>query len=265
MNQQTETTGAKFERLVEIMAKLRAPDGCPWDQEQTHKSLKKYLIEEAYELLESIDDKDDTAIAEECGDVLLQVVFHAQMAHDENRFNINDVIDSINNKLIRRHPHVFGDREAYNADEVLRNWEADKQKEKPHRESALDGIPKALPALMRAYQLQKKAARVGFDWEHTGQVLDKVEEEIKELRQALGEKDPDKIHEEMGDLFFALVNVARFVNVDSEEALQFTNHKFVKRFQYIEQKLKIRGKTPEDSTLEEMDALWEEAKQAVYL
>lgn len=265
MNEANQSTGNKFEHLVSIMAKLRAPDGCPWDQEQTHESLKKFLIEEAYELLESIDDQDDAAIAEECGDVLLQVVFHAQLASEEKRFSIDDVIDSISNKLINRHPHVFGDREAHDAEEVLRNWEADKQKEKPERNSVLDGIPKAMPALMRAHQLQKKAARVGFDWDQTEEALDKVEEEIREVRQALEEKNQEKVHEEMGDLFFALVNVARFLDIHSEEALQSTNHKFMKRFHYIEQELKKRGKTPEESNLEEMDALWEEAKTAVNL
>ncbi len=265
MNQETSQTGKKFEHLVQIMARLRAPDGCPWDQEQSHESLKKYLIEEAYELLESIDGKDDAAMTEECGDVLLQVVFHAQIAKDEGRFTIDDVIDSISNKLVRRHPHVFGDREAHDAEEVLRNWEADKQKEKPERNSVLDGIPKAMPALMRAHQLQKKAARVGFDWDHTEDVLDKIEEEIQEVREAIKENKPEKVHDEMGDLFFALVNLARFLDIYSEEALQSTNHKFTQRFQYIEQKLKEQGKKPEDSNLEEMDKLWEEAKKEVRL
>jgi tetrapyrrole methylase family protein/MazG family protein len=252
--------GEKFQELVQIMARLRAPEGCPWDREQTHQKLKKYLIEEAYELLEAIDDCDDAAIAEECGDVLLQVVFHAQIAEEENRFDIDDVLTTINEKLIRRHPHVFGDRAAHTADEVLRNWEADKQKEKPERESILDGIPRHFPALMRAEKMQKKAAKVGFDWERIEQVLDKFEEEWREFRQAYKDENPEEIRAEMGDLFFALVNVARYVDVESEEALHQTNHKFERRFKYIENKLKEQNRTLEESNLEEMDGLWDEAK-----
>lgn len=251
----------KFRELVEIMARLRAPDGCPWDREQTHASLKKYLIEEAYEMLESIDEGDDAALAEECGDVLLQVVFHAQIAAEEGRFAIADVLDAINGKLIRRHPHVFGDRDAATADEVLRNWDADKRKEKPERESILDGVPGALPALLRARQLQAKASRVGFDWERVDEVFDKLEEECRELRQARAEGRAETMREELGDMLFALVNVARYLDVDPEEALQQTNRKFIRRFNYIEKRLKARGRAPDESTLEEMDALWDEAKR----
>jgi tetrapyrrole methylase family protein/MazG family protein len=255
-----EKVGRKFVELTQIMAKLRSPAGCPWDREQTHEKLKKYLIEEAYELLEAIDDQDDLAMAEESGDVLLQVVFHAQLAEEENRFNIEDVLNAINEKLIRRHPHVFGDRAAKTADEVLRNWEADKLKEKPERESLLDGVPKHLPALMRAEKLQKKAAKAGFDWERIEQVMEKFEEEWGEFRHAFKSQRKREIEAELGDLFFALVNVARYVHVDPEEALTLTNHKFLRRFQHIEQKLREQNKTPAESTLAEMDALWDEAK-----
>ncbi len=255
-----ETIGQKFEKLVTIMERLRAPDGCPWDREQNHQTLKKYLIEESYELLEAIDDNDSAAITEECGDVLLQVVFHAQMAREEGRFDISHVIDSISNKLIRRHPHVFGDREAHNADEVLTNWEADKLKEKAERQSVLDGIAKNLPALLEADQIQKKVRRVGFDWETVDEVFDKVEEEWKELRHAREGMNNKEIEEELGDLLFAIANIARYLKIDPEVALKRANRKFQQRFRFIEEELKKRNKTPEESDIHEMDALWEEAK-----
>lgn len=256
-----ELIANKFIELVDIMAALRGENGCPWDIEQTHASLKKYLIEEAYELLDSIDEADDNAMTEECGDVLLQVVFHAQMASEENRFDILDVIESICDKLVRRHPHVFGDRDAANAEEVLRNWERDKQQEKPERESILSGIPRGLPALMQAGEIQKKVRRVGFDWENADEMLDKVEEEWREFREARKSKDPNKIKEEFGDILFAMVNVARYVEVDPEDALRKTNQKFMRRFLHIETEVKKQNKTLEQATLFEMDALWEEAKQ----
>lgn len=256
-----EAIAEKFLHLVDIMAALRGENGCPWDIEQTHSSLKKYLIEEAYELLDSIDQADDEGMTEECGDVLLQVIFHAQMASEEGRFDILDVIESICNKLVRRHPHVFGDREAADAEEVLRNWEADKRKEKPERQSILSGIPRGLPALMQASEIQKKVRKVGFDWDNADDMLDKVEEEWREFREARESKDPAKIKEELGDLFFAMVNVARYAEVDPEDALRKTNEKFMRRFLHIETKLKKQNKTLEQATLFEMDALWEEAKR----
>lgn len=255
-----EAIAEKFLHLVDIMAALRGENGCPWDIEQTHSSLKKYLIEEAYELLDSIDQADDKGMTEECGDVLLQVVFHAQMASEEGRFDILDVIESICNKLVRRHPHVFGDREAADAEEVLRNWEADKQKEKPERQSILSGIPRGLPALMQASEIQKKVRKVGFDWDNVDDMLDKVEEEWREFREARESKDPAKIKEELGDLFFAMVNVARYAEVDPEDALHKTNQKFMRRFLHIETEVKKQNKSLEQATLFEMDALWEEAK-----
>ncbi len=251
----------QFLKLVEIMARLRSEGGCPWDREQTHRTLKKYMIEEAYELVETIDDQDDRALVEECGDVLLQVVFHARIGEEEQRFTILDVLQTICDKLISRHPHVFGDRNAHTADEVLRNWEQDKKKEKPERQSILDGIPKTLPALMQAYQIQERASRVGFDWEKIDEMLDKFEEEWNEFRTARKEASQKEVEEEFGDLLFALVNVSRYIHTDPEEALIRTNQKFKKRFYYIERKLKEKNQSLEKSTLEEMDALWEEAKQ----
>lgn len=261
MSDRIEAIARKFAELVKIMERLRAPEGCPWDREQTHESLKKYLIEEAYELLEAIDKKNDAAMAEECGDVLLQVVFHAQMASEEGRFDIYDVVELICDKLIRRHPHVFGDRAAHSAEEVLRNWNADKKKEKPERESILDGLPNGLPALMMAEQMQGRASKVGFDWEKIDEVFAKFEEEWREFREAHAEHSPDEVRAEFGDLLFALVNVARYVDVDAEQALSQTNQKFQRRFRYIEQNLKAANKSLEDSTLAEMDALWDEAKK----
>ena len=261
MSEAKDRIAEKFLELVEIMARLRAPGGCPWDIKQTHATLKKYMIEEAYELVESIDQGDEKALVEECGDVLLQVVFHAQMASEANHFNILDVLETLCNKLVSRHPHVFGDRSAHTAEEVLRNWEADKQREKPERESILDGIPATLPALMQAHDIQGKASRVGFDWNRVEEVFDKFEEEWREFREACAQNRREQIEAEMGDLFFALVNLARYQQVDAEQALRKTNRKFKERFQFIEQALKEKNSSPRESTLAEMDALWEEAKQ----
>jgi len=251
----------KFLELVEIMARLRSPDGCPWDNEQTHESLKRFLIEEAYELAESIDEQDDPAMIEECGDVLLQVVFHARIAEETRRFSILDVLDKICDKLIRRHPHVFGDRTADTAEEVLRNWEFDKRKEKPERKSILEGIPKNLPALMQAHRIQERVSKVGFDWKRIEEVYEKFEEEWREFREAHSKEHRQRLEEELGDVFFALVNIARYIDVDPEQALSRTNRKFRRRFQYIEESLQKRDRALEESTLEEMDALWDEAKK----
>ncbi len=251
----------KFLELIHIMSRLRAPDGCPWDREQTHLSLKKYLIEEAYELLDSVDAHDDKAMIEECGDVLLQVVFHAQIAEEEGRFSIFDILQVLCEKLIRRHPHVFGDRVTHTAEEVLRNWESDKKREKPERKSILEGIPKSLPALMQAHQIQDRASRVGFDWERIEQVYEKFEEEWEEFREAQTECHRQHVEEELGDLFFALVNIARYIHVDPEQALSKTNQKFMRRFLYIEQEIGNRNQSLEEVPLDEMDRLWEEAKK----
>ena len=218
------------------------------------------MIEEAYELVESVDEGDDKALAEECGDVLLQVVFHACVAEEDNRFDILDVLNSICDKLLRRHPHVFGDRDAPTADEVLRNWEADKKKEKPHRKSILDGVALSLPALMHAYQIQDRASRVGFDWNRIEEVFDKFEEEWREFRHAKSNENHERVEDEFGDLLFALVNLARYLDIDPEQALSRTNKKFKRRFHHIESTMEKNDRSLDEASLEEMDALWEEAK-----
>ena len=245
-----------FEDLKEIMKELRQK--CPWDRKQTHESLKKYLLEEAYEVIDAIELKDWQALKEELGDLLLQPIFHARIAEEEGKFNIDDVVDHLCRKLIERHPHVFGEEKAQSAEEVLKNWEKRKSEK---RSSVLEGVPKAMPALMRAEKLQKKASKVGFDWSDISQVEEKVKEEWNEFWQALKEGDREKIEHEFGDLLFALVNLARFLKIDPEEALQKANERFIKRFSYIEQKVKESGKRWEDFTLEELDRLWEEAKK----
>ncbi|MFC0190379.1 nucleoside triphosphate pyrophosphohydrolase [Fictibacillus aquaticus] len=249
-----------FDFLRGVIAALRAPGGCPWDQKQTHSSLKKYLIEEAYEVLEAIDEEDDDHLAEELGDVLLQVLLHAQIGEEEGYFSIDDVIENTASKMIRRHPHVFGTADAKDADEVLANWEEIKKQEKGKetRESLLDGISKGLPSLMKAFSLQKKAAKVGFDWPDEQPVWDKISEELQEFKEAASD---DERLKEMGDILFAVVNLARFNGIDPEEALQATNRKFFNRFRFIENELEKAGKTPEDSDLQEMDDLWNKAKE----
>ena len=245
-----------FEDLKGIMKELRQK--CPWDRKQTHESLKKYLLEEAYEVIDAIERKDWQALKEELGDLLLQPIFHARIAEEEGKFNIDDVVDHLCRKLIERHPHVFGEEKAQSAEEVLKNWEKRKIEK---RSSVLEGVPKAMPALMRAEKLQRKASKVGFDWSDISQVEEKVKEEWNEFWQALKEGDREKIEHEFGDLLFALVNLARFLKIDPEEALQKANERFIKRFSYIEQKVKESGRRWEDFTLEELDRLWEEAKK----
>lgn len=251
-----------FEELCRIMHRLRAPGGCPWDREQTHSSLVKYLIEESYEVAEAVEAGDDEELAEELGDLLLQVLFHAEIAEEENRFNILDVIEAISAKMIRRHPHVFGDSEVEDSAEVLRRWEAIKREERGEESTYLHGIPNQLPALLKAQRYQSRAAQVGFDWNDIGQVFEKVREEVLELGNANREGTADKIEEEFGDLLFALVNWARFKGIDAEEALQRCNRKFKRRFEHIEKSLIDRGSSLEAAPLDEMDALWEEAKTA---
>ncbi len=242
-----------FEDLLKVMEELR--EKCPWDRKQTHKSLKKYLIEEAYEVLDAIDSKDDEKLKEELGDLLLQPVFHAQIAKERGSFDIKDVIDTLVEKLIERHPHVFGDADA---EEVLKNWD---RKKKEKRESIFDGIPKHLPALMRSQKLQDRASQVGFDFTDISQVFEKIEEEIAELKESLEENDRENIRHEIGDILTAVVELARFVGVDAETALQEANDRFVRRFGYIEKKAKEMGKDLEEMSLEEMDKLWEEGKR----
>lgn len=249
-----------FARLVEIMEKLRGPKGCPWDKAQKREDLKTYLLEETYEVLDAINEKSNEKLKEELGDLLLQIVFHAQIAKEEKKFDIEDVCKEINKKLIRRHPHVFSDVKAKTPEIVLKNWEKIKKGEKKGK-SALEGIPKIFPALLKAYRLQEKAGRVGFDWEETRQVEKKVKEELRELQEAIKDGEKQKIREELGDLLFAIVNLSRFLKIDPEDALQSANEKFIRRFKSIEKKASASGKELHGMTLAEMDALWEEAKK----
>jgi tetrapyrrole methylase family protein / MazG family protein len=253
----------QFYKLREIISELRGPNGCPWDKEQTHESLKKYLIEETFEVVDAINREDDEHLVEELGDVLLQVMLHAQIGEDNGYFSIDDVIENISNKMVRRHPHVFSSETAANADEVVSLWEDIKRKEKETTEqSLLDGVGYHIPNLIRAYELQKKAAKVGFDWEDIGPALAKVHEELDELKEELSNSDNhDFIMNEYGDILFALVNVARFLKIQPEEALFAANEKFKRRFQYIEEAVKNSGRSFESFTLEELDQFWNEAKE----
>jgi tetrapyrrole methylase family protein / MazG family protein len=251
----------KFQKLVDIMAKLRSENGCAWDKVQTHETLKPYLIEEAYEVIEAIDEKDPSKLKEELGDLLIQVVFHAQVARDAGQFDINDVIERICAKMISRHPHVFGDAKFDTPEAVVRQWHERKKEEGKLRDSALEGVPRELPGLLRAHRLQSRAAKVGFDWEKTEDIFDKLEEELNEFREAFGKKSVNEIEEELGDLFFVLVNISRSVGVNAEEALRKTISKFISRFRYIEMKAAEEGRRLEDMSLEEMDSIWDEAKR----
>ena len=287
------TTGKRFEQAVSIMARLRAPGGCPWDREQTFDSIKPYTLEEAYEVLEAIDNRDWSELVGELGDLLLQVLFYAQMAQEQGSFSIDDVLDRLSRKLVDRHPHVFGEGKAETASEVLRNWEALKAEEKKRRlesgggkaaiqqepsESVLAGVSSAMPALLEAHKLSSRAAHVGFDWSEIAGLLEKLEEEIQELKQHLNElPEPIKkarpgastvrdslrgrIEGELGDVFFVLVNLARFLSLDPESALKKTNRKFRRRFQWMERQLGDRGRSPHQATAEELESLWQQAKR----
>jgi MazG family protein len=259
------TTGEKFSKLVEIMARLRAPGGCPWDRTQTFDTIKPYTLEETYEVLDAIDRRAWNELAEELGDFMLQAVFYAQMAAEENLFRIDDALDAINQKLVRRHPHVFGEQSAETPGDVMRIWGTVKAEEKKDRGREEDGllasVPRALPALVEAQQISSRAAGAGFDWENPEQVLDKLHEELAEFAEARRLSSHDQLEDEMGDLLFVLVNLARWVKVDPEQALRRTNAKFRRRFEYVERKLAERGKKPRDSNIGEMEALWQEAKQ----
>jgi MazG family protein len=261
--------GESFTRLVEIISTLRAPGGCPWDREQTHESLKPMMLEEAYEVVEAIDEGDDDELKGELGDLLLQVVFHSQIAAEENRFDVDDVVDRVTSKMINRHPHVFGEEKAETSTEVLRNWEAIKEAELAakgqgdEQRSMLDSVSTKLPAVMEAFQMTTKVARVDFDWPDVASVLEKLDEEVHELKEAIASEraDHQEIAGEVGDLLFVAVNVARLLGIDPESALKSSNRKFRRRFRYIEDRLREQGRKPADSNHIEMDALWDEAKQ----
>jgi len=290
------STGERFERAVSIMAKLRAPGGCPWDREQSFDSIKPYTLEETYEVLEAIDNRDWDELPGELGDLLLQVLFYSQMAGEENRFSIDDVLDRLSNKLVDRHPHVFGDVTAETSAEVLRNWEAIKAEEKKKRleagggkaapeqkpESVLAGVSSGIPALLEAHKLSSRAAHVGFDWPEIAGLFDKLQEETTELKEELkhlpmsvrpavggvaGSGKPQipqefrhRLEEELGDLFFVLVNIARYLSLDSESALKKANRKFKRRFQWMEAQLSMSGRTPQQATMDELESLWQQAK-----
>jgi len=249
-----------FQELLKIMGALRSEKGCPWDKEQTRESLKPFIVEEAYELIEAIDESDPEKIKEELGDLLFQIVFQCQIAKENNEFKVSDVIEKISKKMIARHPHVFGKANYKTADEVLLHWEEQKKLEGKMRESILEGIPKTLPSLLRAHRLQKRAAGVGFDWEKVEDVLKKLDEELKEFKEALKTKRQDEIEDELGDIFFMLVNISRFIGVNPEDALRKTISKFIHRFRYIEMNAAEQGKKLSDMTLNEMDSLWDESK-----
>jgi MazG family protein len=295
------STGERFERAVSIMAQLRGPGGCPWDREQTFDTIKPYTLEEAYEVIEAIDARDWPELTGELGDLLLQVLFYSQMAAEERRFSIDDVLDRLSNKLIDRHPHVFGDVKTDTSGEVLRNWQALKAEEKKkrqvvegtggtpakdgHPESVLHGISSAMPSLMAAYKISSRAAQVGFDWPDVEALFDKLREETEELRKNLeeypepgprpvaasstvsargmkvGEGLQARLEDEVGDLLFVLVNLARYLAVDPESALRKTNRKFRRRFEYLEDKLREQGRKPSDASLDEMELLWQQSKQ----
>jgi tetrapyrrole methylase family protein / MazG family protein len=271
-----ESAGLWFERLVKLQARLRAPGGCPWDIEQNHLTLRTYLIEEAYEVLEALESRDDTRFAEELGDLLLQVVFHAQIASEQKRFTAADVVREIHQKMVRRHPHVFGENRAKDATEVLKNWEQSKAEERHAKgigkgapasgelgkapASLLDGVSHTLPAVMQGFQLTRRASRIGFDWESVAGVLEKVQEELSELRVAQATRSTQQIEDELGDVLFAVVNLARFLKVDPEIALKRSNAKFTSRFREMERLARTSGRALADVPRDEMEGLWNQAK-----
>src|SRR6266853_1882410 len=271
------TPGEWFEKLVAVQARLRSPNGCPWDREQTHQSLRTYLIEEAYEVVEALESGSDAKFAEEMGDLLLQIVFYSQIAREEGRFTVAEVIREIHDKMIRRHPHVFGKTRAKDSAEVLRNWEQIKAEERrssankgeskigegvPKEVSLLDGVSRALPATLEGFQLTRKASRIGFDWEEAGGVFDKLLEETEELKKASKEQDHLRMEEELGDLLFAAVNLSRFLKIDPEIALKKANAKFSRRFRAMEGLARKNGREFKDLPREEMEAFWTAAKKS---
>lgn len=281
----SQNPGPAFAKLAAVMARLRAPGGCPWDREQTHSTLRTYLIEEAYEVLDALDSRDDSKFAEELGDLLLQVLFHAQIAAEDRRFSINDVIREIHDKMIRRHPHVFGNVKAKTSAQVLRNWELLKKHERQSKTavapassqqaisepaprndseggSLLEGVPHTIPALLEAFQLTRKAARIGFDWENVEGIFDKLHEESAELREVLHKKDsPDRVESELGDILFVAVNLSRFLNVDPEIALHKASAKFTRRFHEMEKIARQQGTTLSELPRPRLESLWDQSKQ----
>lgn len=244
------------------MARLRSPEGCPWDREQSFDTIKPYLLEETYEVMDSIDARDWAGLADELGDLLLQVVFFSQMAQEAGHFDVTDAIEAINNKLVRRHPHVFSDGDAKTSDEVLRKWDEIKTTEKAAKpKGLLAGVPRSLPALMEASKIASRAAGAGFDWNNVDEVLEKLREELAELDGARKAGSPEAMQDEIGDLLFVIVNIARFLKVDPEQALRGTNDKFRRRFEHVEKGLEAQGKAPKEATVEEMERLWQEAKK----
>lgn len=253
---------ADFKQLMTIMRRLRGPGGCPWDAEQTHESLTRYLLEETYEVIEAIDAKSPEHLREELGDLLLQPVFHAVIAEEAGHFNIDDIIGTLCEKLVRRHPHVFGDLDISDSNAQIENWERIKKEEKgAERTSALSGVPPHLPALLKAHKITEKASRVGFDWNHSDQVFAKVLEELHEFEEAWAGGSPERMEDELGDLLFAIVNLGRFLSINPEEALRKTIGRFQKRFSYVEDALHAQGLQMCDATPEEMDVLWEQVKK----
>jgi MazG family protein len=256
------SAGEKFEKLVSIMARLRSPGGCPWDREQTFDTIKPYLLEETYEVLDAIDSRNWLELADELGDLMLQAVFFAQMASEAGHFRIENSLDAINDKLIRRHPHIFGDSEAQTADDVKKRWDEIKREEKAakgaHPELLLDSVSRSQPALVEASHIHSKAARAGFDWGHIDQVVDKLHEELEEVRSAATQAEREH---EIGDLLGVIVNLARFMEVDPEQALRKANSRFRRRFSHVEKSLSARGKKFGDSNIDEMEELWQEAKR----
>ncbi|MFD1362572.1 bifunctional methyltransferase/pyrophosphohydrolase YabN [Lentibacillus salinarum] len=250
-----------FSQLRKVIAALRAPDGCPWDRAQTHETLREYAIEEVYELIEAIDEQDDAGIVEELGDILLQVMLHSQVGEDDGYFTVDDVIRSITDKMIHRHPHVFADQSAETVDAVYKTWDTMKQDEKGDRTSLLDGIPTRLPGLARAYKLQKKAAKVGFGWDDVRDIWKKFHEELEEVQEALRQQQQPKMERELGDVLFVLANISRYYKINPELALNQTNEKFMSRFAYIERQLQAQGKDIKETPLEEMDVYWNQAKR----
>jgi MazG family protein len=267
-----DAAGERFDRLVEIMTTLRGPNGCPWDKQQDFSSLKPMLVEEVYEVLEAIDNQDYDGLAEELGDLLLHVIFHAQLGKEASQFDINTVIEKISDKLVRRHPHVFGNESASTPEEVIKNWEAIKAEEKaeklkhrtPEQRSLLEGIPSKLPAIHEAHQISSRAARVGFDWPDIEGIFDKLQEETLELKEVISaggdERRRERLEDEIGDMLFVIVNIARYLKIDSESALKRANRKFKARFRYMEAELAKQGKSLEETPMEEMEALWQKAK-----